>query len=147
MPWYNCFVLKAGPSADRTETESPVIQIMLTDQAGAFANCWFFAANSAKSEMLTAALSAMTTNATVSVQADVPNVNNNPLTQISSLQVLASTASTASAPAVARRVSVQGLIPTGPPDLTVHNLTVTGDIFLTATPAPAWPFPVEANPG
>jgi hypothetical protein len=140
MPWYTCSVLKAGPSAEGTETASPVIYIMLTDQAGSFANCWFYAANSAKSEMLTAALAAIGSGASVSVLADPPNTNNSSYTQITQMQVLAAPAATPTMAAMSTLAGsvLNGIRPFGPPDMTVHNLTVTGDIFLTATASAPW---------
>jgi hypothetical protein len=140
MPWYTCSVLKAGPSAEGTETASPVIYIMLTDQAGSFGNCWFYAANSAKNEMLTAALAALGSGASVSILADAPKTNNSSYTQITQMQVLAASAATPSVAAFAVQTgsAITGIRPFGPPDMTVHNLTVTGDIFLTATASIPW---------
>jgi hypothetical protein len=88
MAWYRCKVNQAGPISDGTETPNPVIYINLTELEGRFApNQWFFAADNCKSQMLAAALSAITVGATVTVGGAPPNVNNDPFTQIDRLYV------------------------------------------------------------
>jgi hypothetical protein len=63
---------------------------MLTDEAGAFAEYWFYAADNSKKEMLSVALTAITTGKKVYVQADEPKPSNSPYTLISNLYLVAS---------------------------------------------------------
>lgn len=149
MPSYNCTVLRAGTAANGKETSSPVIYIMLTDAGGAFANYWFYAAESSKREMLTVALAAIASGAPVNVLVDIPKSDNSPLTRIDRLEMLATSKPGASKPPVLERIVDPGLLggirPPMPPDLVVHNLTVTGDIFLTSSPSNPFPVFTEGN--
>jgi hypothetical protein len=142
MTWHKCKVVKVCVAADGTETASPVVQIMLTDQEGAFRESWFFAAQDSKSEMLNVALMAIGANATVNAMVTKPHPKNSPQTQITRIEIFSNAGATAadvstSEPAPAAAVVTAAFripgfpFPAQPPDLTVHNLTVTGDIFLT----------------
>ena len=82
MPWYTCTVNKAGPAADARETSAPVVYINLTDNAGAFANMWFYAADGDQNQMLAVALAAINGGKRVEVNATPPNSENDPITPI-----------------------------------------------------------------
>jgi hypothetical protein len=55
MPWHTCDVVRVGPAEDGT------IFIRLRDVGGAFPSRWFPAVTSMRREMLTTALTAITT--------------------------------------------------------------------------------------
>jgi hypothetical protein len=88
MPSYTCKVERAGPAADGTETPAPVIYIMLSDQGGAFGPSWFYAADNCKREMLTVALTAISTGLNVNAGLDPPKPNNSPYTLISRMYIM-----------------------------------------------------------
>lgn len=85
--WYTCTVHRAGPANADADTPSPTIYLGLSDRDGAFAKYWFFAANSAKREMLATALTALSTGMRVTAFVDPPNANNTPYTQCHRLYV------------------------------------------------------------
>jgi hypothetical protein len=115
MKWHRCKIMSVRVAADGTETAPPVTYVMLT-------------------EILNLALMAVSTNAIVSAAVEKPNANNAPFTQINRLEMFAVGSSPSMT--VERRAGPPGNIwgLPQPPDLTVHNLTVTGDIFLTNQP-------------
>jgi hypothetical protein len=83
--WFTCTVGWVGPASDSTDGTNPVIYIILDDNAGSFANQWFFAADNAKTEMLAVALMARSLNRPVAADLDVPNPGGVPYTQINRL--------------------------------------------------------------
>ena len=74
MAFFSCTVNEIGPAADGAETAEPVIYMNLTDTAGSFANQWFYAAERAKTQMLSVGLAAMSANRPVEAAIDTPNV-------------------------------------------------------------------------
>ena len=74
MAFFSCTVNEIGPAADGAETAEPVIYMNLTDTGGSFANQWFFAAERAKTQMLSVGLAAMSANRPVEAAIDTPNV-------------------------------------------------------------------------
>lgn len=134
MKWNRCKIMSVRVAADGAETAPPVTYVMLTDQEGAFKNAWFFAPESSKREILNLALMAVSTNAIVSAVLEKPNTKNAPFTQITRLEMFVEESS--SSKTIERRAGPPGNIwgLPQPPDLTVHNLTVTGDIFLANQP-------------
>jgi hypothetical protein len=87
--WVTCVVNRAGPASDGTETPTPVIYINLTDQAGSFANQWFYTAPNARNEMLAVALSAISLGKTVTTALDPPSAGGSPYTQVYRLYIVA----------------------------------------------------------
>lgn len=86
---YTCNVVQAGPTVLHSDTPAPEIVIQLTDASNSFNNAWFFAAASAKNQMLAVALSAISTQSQVSAWVDPPNANNTPWTQCYELRIIA----------------------------------------------------------
>ena len=80
-----CTVNTAGPAGDGSETPNPVIYINLTDSGGSFPASWFYAADSAKREMLAVALAAISGQKKVTCMGEGPNPGNNPYTRIDRL--------------------------------------------------------------
>ena len=74
MPFFSCTVNEIGPAADGAETAEPVIYVNLSDTGGSFANQWFYAAERAKTQMLSVGLAAMSANRPVEAAIDTPNV-------------------------------------------------------------------------
>jgi hypothetical protein len=66
-----------------------VIYINLTDQGGAFAGQWFFAAANSRNEMLAVALAAIGLEKTVNASLDPPKPGNSPYTQCYRMYVVA----------------------------------------------------------
>jgi hypothetical protein len=87
MAWYTCTVNSAGPAADATGFANGAVYINLTDSAGSFSQQWFYAADNSKSQMLAVTLAAINAGAQVQMEADAPNPNNAPLTQINRLYI------------------------------------------------------------
>ena len=77
-----CTVHQAGPVSNSSDTPPPVIFISLTDEGGSFRTQWFFAANGIQNQMLAVALAAINGQRFVHVDADPPNPNNTPKTEI-----------------------------------------------------------------
>jgi hypothetical protein len=71
---YICNVVQAGTATGAGNTPDPEIQISLTDTNGFFAFGWFFAAETAKNQMLAVALAAISTQSRVNAWIDPPNV-------------------------------------------------------------------------
>lgn len=69
---FTCTVNQAGPVSNAPETQSPTIYLELTDLGATFDHTWFFAANSAKREMLAVALAAISTQSQVRAEVDIP---------------------------------------------------------------------------
>lgn len=82
MASFKCIVHEAGPVADSSDTPPPVVFVLLSDQAGSFQKQWFYAANALQNQMLAVALAAINGQRFVTVDADPPNPNNTPKTQI-----------------------------------------------------------------
>jgi hypothetical protein len=88
---FTCTVNEAGPVSNATETQSPTVYFQLTDLGGSFNFTWFFAANSAKREMLAVALAAISTQSQVRAEVDVPTgQDTNPHPQCYRLYIVAS---------------------------------------------------------
>jgi hypothetical protein len=88
---FTCTVNEAGPASNGTETQSPTVYFQLTDLGGTFDHTWFFAANSAKREMLAVALAAVSTQSQVRADVDIPTgPDTNPHPQCYRLYVVAS---------------------------------------------------------
>jgi hypothetical protein len=88
---FTCTVNEAGPASNAPETQSPTIYFQLTDLGGNFNNTWFFAANSAKREMLAVALAAISTQSQVRAEVDYPGgQDTNPHPQCYRLYIVAS---------------------------------------------------------
>jgi len=85
MSWFTCIVNNAGPAADGTETDPPVVYVNLTDTAGSFSGQWFYATAGAQNMMLAVALAAMNGQKHVQVAAAAPNPGNSPYTNIDRL--------------------------------------------------------------
>ena len=67
-----CIVNEAGPTTLHSHTPIPEILIRLSDTNGSFTNAFFFAAGSAKNQMLAVALAAISTQE-VSINCRPPN--------------------------------------------------------------------------
>jgi hypothetical protein len=85
---YTCIVNQVGPTTLHSDTPAPEIALNLTDVGGSFSDNWFFAAASARNQMLAVALAAVSTQLQVSAWVDPPNANNTPWTQCYELRVM-----------------------------------------------------------
>jgi len=83
MPWYKCLVNEVGPVSDSSETPDLVVYINLTDEAGSFANTWFYAANGIQNQLLDVGIAAINGRKDVEVAATAPHPGNQPYTDIS----------------------------------------------------------------
>jgi hypothetical protein len=90
MSWFTCTINSAGPAANATGFANGAVYINLTDQSGSFAKAWFYAAENSKGYMLAVALAAINLGAQVQMEADPPNQNNDPFTEISRFYINAS---------------------------------------------------------
>ena len=86
---YTCIVNQAGPSTQATSTSSPVVLFNLSDVQGSFNNTWFFAAGTAKNQMLAVALAAVSTQSQVNAWVDTPTPGG-PVTECYNLYIIAS---------------------------------------------------------
>ena len=91
MPEYTCTVVQAGAAASGGGlTPDPGVLLYLTDTQGSFPPSWFFAAQTAKNQMLAVALAAISTQSQVHVfAADAPVAGGAP-PQINNLYIIAS---------------------------------------------------------
>jgi uncharacterized membrane protein len=72
--WKTCTVGWVGPAANSTDGPNPVVYIGLAPNDNSFDECWFFAADNAKTEMLAVALAARSLNRPVWAAIDPPNL-------------------------------------------------------------------------
>ena len=86
--WLTCTVGWVGVASDSTDSPNPVTYMVLNDNAGSFANTFFFAADNAKTEMLAVALMARSLNCPVQVDVNPPNPGGTPSTQINRLYMM-----------------------------------------------------------
>jgi hypothetical protein len=83
-----CTVNQTGPAVGAGVTPDPTIEFSLTDSKGSFTNTWFFAAQSAKNQMLAVALAAISTQSQVNAWVDAPQQSG--MTQCYALYLVAS---------------------------------------------------------
>jgi hypothetical protein len=87
---FTCIVNQAGPTTLHSDTPAPEVVLNLSDVNKNFSDTWFFAAGSAKNQMLAVALAAISTQSNVSAWVDPPNSNNTPWTQCYELRIISS---------------------------------------------------------